>query len=347
MSRIKELLTKLHCEYPIVSAPMAGVSGGRLAAAVTISGGFGFIGAGYLSPSKLLAEFQIAEHDLERNRRSLIKINPEQSNNKPFLPLGVGFITWTLERNPEVFNVALKANPLAYWFSFGDYMPYVTRIRAQCPHAIIMVQVDSVADAVQASKDGIDVIIPQGLEAGGHGPKDGTSTFCLVPSVRAALDSQSSKSFLLAAGGISNHRHLAAAFNLGAHGAVIGTLFCVAHESLLPEGGKLKMINAGEKSTVTTGRIDVLRNEPWDLQRYTARALKSQLTTDLNYEIMKEEYKLASEKNDFSVKGVFAGMGVDLVTQQQSAQQIIHEIVKNYSSHMQTRHYETWAPSKL
>lgn len=295
----RNLLDVLHCRYPIVGAPMANVSGGRLAAATTIAGGFGFIGAGYGTPEDLQCEFDHAELELERAH--VHRVPSEDGTG--LLAIGVGFITWTLRSKPEVLDRAIQARPLAFWFSFGDYRLYVSRVRKQIPGAVIFVQVDNVKDAMAAASDGdIDILVLQGLEAGGHGPKNGSTTFCLVPEVADALPCNGP--LLLAAGGVSGWRQLAGALSLGAQGVVLGTRLCVATESLLhPEAKEMIMqADEGSRSTITTPQIDQLRGEPWDLSRYTARALKNTVFNEAPTKISPEEYRSASAKLNFDVK---------------------------------------------
>ncbi|KAI0241501.1 hypothetical protein L0F63_005594, partial [Massospora cicadina] len=166
-------------------APMASVSGGLLAASTTIAGGFGFIGAGYWTPEDLQREIDVAE--LELDRAHLRRISSKSSTG--LLAIGVGFITWTLKDKPQLLELAIRAHPLAFWFSFGDYRPYVEQIRQQVPDAVIMVQVDSVEDAVTASSFGnVDILVLQGLEAGVTDPKMAVLLFALCLRLLRFLD---------------------------------------------------------------------------------------------------------------------------------------------------------------
>ncbi|KAJ9053036.1 hypothetical protein DSO57_1028133 [Entomophthora muscae] len=336
------LLHVLHCCYPIVGAPMANVSGGRLAASTTAAGGFGFIGAGYGTADELQGEIDHAELDLERSH--VHRIPSEDGSG--LLAIGIGFITWNLRNKQEVLECAIQARPLAFWFSFGDYRPYVSQVRKKIPNAVIFVQVDNLADALATASDkDVDILVLQGLEAGGHGPKNGSTTFCIIPEVAEALSSKGP--LLLAAGGVSGWRQLAGALSLGAHGVVLGTRLSVAAESLLHPEAKEMIIQAeeGSRSTITTPQIDRLRGEAWDLDRYTARALKNKIFNENPTKISSEEYRNASAQLNFEFKAVFAGLGVGTITAVEPTKEIISGIVTGYYyNHVQTRQRTEWIP---
>ena len=142
---IKTALTSLlNIEHPILLAPMAGIAGGALASAVTNAGGLGVIGGGYGDKDWLSSE--------------LLKAGNTQ--------VGIGFITWSLQKNPSLLEVALAHRPKAMFLSFGDIDGFAPRIKqAGIP---LIAQVQNVAQARKAVNDGADIIVAQGTEAGGH-----------------------------------------------------------------------------------------------------------------------------------------------------------------------------------
>jgi nitronate monooxygenase len=145
MTKIETALTRLlGITHPILLAPMGSAAGGRLAAAVTHAGGLGLIGSGYAEAGAITRELVAAG-----NAR-----------------VGVGFITWVLDAKPEVLRVALAARPAAIMLSFGDPMPYLAAIRDAGSR--IICQVQTLAEAEQATRLGVDVIVAQGRDAGGH-----------------------------------------------------------------------------------------------------------------------------------------------------------------------------------
>jgi len=187
MPRIETALTRLLAiEHPILLAPMGSAAGGKLAAAVTTAGGLGMIGSGQASGATIRQELGEAGN----------------------IRVGIGFITWALERNPAALDVALDARPAAVMLSFGDPTPFTGRIKAAgCK---IICQVQTLAQAKEAASAGADIIIAQGRDAGGH---SGTArgTMGLVPAVVDAV----APIPVVAVGGIADGRGLAAALALG------------------------------------------------------------------------------------------------------------------------------------
>jgi nitronate monooxygenase len=179
------LCSLLDIVHPVLLAPMAGIAGGSLAAAVSGAGGLGLIGGGYGDREWLERQFEAAG-----NAR-----------------VGVGFITWSLTRNPVLLDMVLERKPAAIFLSFGDPRPYVENVKAS--GAKLLIQVQTMAEAMIAKNLGADVIIAQGTEAG-HGRTD-RAIFPLVPAVVDAVGPTP----VLAAGGVSDGRQLAAALLLG------------------------------------------------------------------------------------------------------------------------------------
>jgi len=159
---IRSPLTEmLGIEHPIISAPMAGAAGASLATAVTRAGAFGLLGGGY-------GDREWLEEQLRQVECSSI---------------GVGFITWRLERQPDLLEVVLEYSPKAIFLSFGDTRTFARRITAS--GSLFIAQVQSLRDAKAAADLGADIIVAQGAEAGGHG---GTrATLPLVPAVVDAV----------------------------------------------------------------------------------------------------------------------------------------------------------------
>src|SRR5438105_8899297 len=135
----------LGMQKPLVLAPMGSVSGGALAAAVSRAGGLGLIGAGYGD-----AEWIRREHERAGGAR-----------------VGIGFITWSLARQPALLELALGYRPCAVMLSFGDPRPFADKVRRA--GAKLICQVQSLAILRQALAARPDVIVAQGTEAGGHG----------------------------------------------------------------------------------------------------------------------------------------------------------------------------------
>jgi len=226
---------------------MAGVSGGALAAAVSNAGGLGVIGGGY--------------GDKEWLQRELLAAGNA--------PVGIGFISWALQKCPDLLNVAIAREPKAIFLSFGEIGSFAPQIRrAGIP---LIAQIQTVAQAKAAVSEGADFIVGQGTEAGGHG---GTrSTLPLIPAVVDAIGNIP----VIAAGGIADGRGLAAALMLGAAGVLCGTAFLASRESLAHRNMKRATFAASGDDTVRGSVVDIARGIDWPAQ-WTIRTLKNDFT---------------------------------------------------------------------
>ncbi len=306
MARIETALTRLlGITHPILLAPMGSAAGGKLAAAVTHAGGLGLVGSGYADAAAVSRELVAAG-----NAR-----------------VGVGFITWALDAKPKALRVALDARPAAIMLSFGDPEPYAGAIRDAGSR--IICQVQTMAQAEQAVRLGVDVIIAQGRDAGGHsGTTRGTMGF--VPAVVDIAGSIP----VVAAGGIADGRGLAAALGLGAAGVSMGTRFTATRECLWDEAMKSQVIGAGGDQTAQTRVFDIVRGAPWPAH-YPGRALRNdfferwhgQEETLEAERIGVEQGYLGTGPNDFSTRVVWAGEGVDLVKDAPSAAEVMERTV--------------------
>src|SRR5262245_20780719 len=141
-TRLTELLK---VEHPILLAPMDLVADGKLAATVSRAGGLGIIGGGYGNETWLERELDAAGD----------------------ARVGVGFITWSMAKNPRLLDLALERKPVAIMLSFGDVRPHARKIKQA--GALMICQVQSVEQAKDAVANGADVLVAQGAEAGARG----------------------------------------------------------------------------------------------------------------------------------------------------------------------------------
>ena len=230
---------------------MAFAAGGKLAAAVTEAGGLGLIGGGYGDAGWLVDEFRAAGNT----------------------PVGCGFITWSLARNPQLLDQVLEHSPRAIFLSFGDPQPFAHSIKSV--GSLLMCQVQTRRDAEHALSCGADVIVAQGAEAGGHGER--RSTFTLVPEIADLIAARGANSLLCAAGGIADGRGLAAALMLGADGVVIGSRFWATQEANVSPRMHWRALAASGDDTVRSRVMDIARKLAWP-ERYTARVLRNAFT---------------------------------------------------------------------
>ncbi len=209
--------------YPIIQAGMIWASGWRLASAVSNAGGLGMIGAGSMYP------------DVFKEHVKKCK----QATNKPFavnLPLlypdiGQHIDTLIEEKVPIVFTSA------------GNPKTWTATLKA---HGITVVHVVSSAKFALKSQDaGVDAVVAEGFEAGGHNGREETTTLCLIPAVREAIHIP-----LIAAGGIATGRAMYATMALGAEGAQIGTRFVCTPEASSSEAFKQAVVAAAEGDTM-------------------------------------------------------------------------------------------------
>src|SRR5205809_3828420 len=138
------LTARLGVQHPILLAPMDVIAGARLTRAVSAAGGFGILGGGYGDRAWL-----------EQETAKLANISD---------PFGIGFITWSLAKQPQLLEIALGARPRAIMLSFGDPTPFAPRIKAS--GALLICQVQDETMAQQALDAGADIHVAQGTEAG-------------------------------------------------------------------------------------------------------------------------------------------------------------------------------------
>jgi nitronate monooxygenase len=241
--------------------------------------------------------------------------------------VGIGFILWALDKNPAALDVALDARPAAIMLSFGDPTPYAKRVRAAGCKTICQVQ--TLEQAKQAADAGVDVIIAQGRDAGGHSGMT-RGTIGLVPAVVDAVGAIP----VVAAGGIADGRGLAAALSLGAAGVSMGTRFTATRESLWDQAMKEKAVASGGDQTAQTRVFDIVRGAAWPAI-YPGRALRNDFFDQWHgkeqalegQQKQVESTYLASSANDFGQRVVWAGESVDLVRDIPSARDVIERIV--------------------
>jgi nitronate monooxygenase len=298
-------------DHPILQAPMALVSGGRLAAAVTRAGGLGLIGGGYGDADWLRSE--IGQADGTR--------------------VGYGFITWSLARNLDLLDMVLAEQPATIMLSFGELRPFSDRIRAA--GIPLIAQVQTVDQARQALDVGADIVAAQGAEAGGHGMSV-RSTFTLVPEIVDVVAERSPETLVLAAGGVADGRGLAAALALGADGVLVGTRFWATPEALVSPRAHERAVRAGGDDTFRTQVYDVVRQLDWPAE-YNERALgnsfldtwhgnEEQLSASLPEAIGTFEKAVAAE--DFDAAAILIGEAVGLIHDVRPAADIVADMVR-------------------
>ena len=302
------LSAALGIRHPILLAPMDVISGARLAAAVSEAGGFGILGGGYGDRAWLEQETAKLRHCAA--------------------PFGIGFITWSLAKRPELLDIALQAGPRAIMLSFGDPKPFAARVKAA--GALLVCQVQSEEMAWQALDAGADILIAQGSEAGGHGAS--RTTIDIVPAI---VDLAAGRVPVVAAGGIADGRGLAAMMMLGASGVLLGTRFYASQEADGADEAKRRICSAKSGSTVRGVIFDLSRNNVWPAP-FTGRCLVNgharrwigrEVELLQNVNKVAAEYAAAKAAGNFDIAAVIAGEAVGLIHDIPPAAEIVDRIV--------------------
>ncbi|MCL6626291.1 MAG: nitronate monooxygenase [Alicyclobacillus shizuokensis] len=249
----------LGCEYPIVEGGLAYVGNGRLAAAVSEGGGFGQVGSGGRSPEDFRREIEIAA----------------SCTQKPF---GVN-VPLSEHRSPDAYFQVIEemaAHIRAVSLSAGNPIPYVAPL--QRLGLVVMTLASTPRQAQKAEEAGVDLVICEGVEAGGHDGPAELTTLSLVPAVCDVVSIP-----VVAAGGIADGRTAAAAFCLGAEGVQMGTRFVATIECQAHGAYKQAIVDGDVTATLvmerSLGRVTRVLDSP-----YTRAVLKQEQETpgDLN-----------------------------------------------------------------
>jgi len=228
----------LKIKYPIVQGGMIWNSGWKLASAVSNNGGLGLLGAGSMYPDVL------REH-IEKCKKA---------TDKPF---GVNLPMLYPSIEEHIQTILEYKVPIVFT-SAGNPKTWTETLKKE---GVTVVHVVSSAKfALKAQEAGVDAVVAEGFEAGGHNGRDETTTFCLIPDVKRKIEIP-----LLAAGGIGTGRQVAAAMVLGADGVQIGSRFAATFESSAHEAFKEKIVQAQEGDTLLTLKelapVRLIKNE--------------------------------------------------------------------------------------
>ena len=313
------LTERFGLRVPLVLAPMALVAGGALAAAVSRAGGLGLIGGGYAGhlggEPDLGAEWRRAGEEARRGA------------------VGIGFIAWALAGREDVLAAALARRPRALFLSFprgpSDLDgPARAGREAGVP---VIVQVQTLEGARLALDRGVDVLVAQGTEAGGHG--GARATLPLVPEVADLVAARAPDTLVVAAGGIADGRGLASVLLLGADGAVVGSRLWASVEALTPDAHVARAIGASGDGTVRTDRIDRARGLAWPPD-YSYRVLRNAFADEVVREAppdgsKAERYARARAAGDMDVVPAVAGEAVGLIGDRPSAGEIVGTMARD------------------
>ena len=252
-NRITELFK---IEHPIIQAGMIWNSGWQLASAVSNAGGLGLIGAGSMYPEVL--------------REHIIKC--KNATSKPF---GVN-VPMLYPDIDTIIDIIIKEDVKIVFTSAGNPKTYTAKLKAA--GITVAHVVSSVKFALKAQEAGVDAVVAEGFEAGGHNGREETTTFTLIPMVKEQLTVP-----LIAAGGIAHGRGMLAAMVLGADAVQVGSRFVASKESSSHIAFKEMVVNAKEGDTQLTLKelapVRMLKNKFFEevMQLYTTNPSKEEL----------------------------------------------------------------------
>jgi enoyl-[acyl-carrier protein] reductase II len=237
-NRVKSLF---QIDIPIIQAGMVWCSGWRLASAVSNSGGLGLIGAGSMRPEILLENIKKCKG----------------ATDKPF---GVN-VPLLYPEIDKLIDIVIKEEIRIVFTSAGNPNTWTKTLKS---HGIIVTHVVSSSKFARKAEDaGVDAIVAEGFEAGGHNGREETTTLVLIPAVREAVSLP-----VIAAGGIASGKAILAAQALGAEGVQVGSRFAVCLESSAHENFKRKVLETEEGQTILTLKqitpVRLIRNKFYD-----------------------------------------------------------------------------------
>src|SRR2546430_14137856 len=211
-----------------------------LAHAVSQAGGLGMLGIG----STESVDFLVQESAIARGTDQM--------------HFGIGLHTWAIEKRPDLLDAAIEARPFLISISFGSPAPYVERLHQR--GILLATQVNTRAEAIQAEQAGVDLIVAQGTEAGGHV----TGQVSTLPLLQTVLDAV--RIPVIVAGGIATPRGVAAVLAAGAAGVWVGTALLASPECANTDQARTRITQARETDTILTRAFDVAQGLAWPPQ---------------------------------------------------------------------------------
>lgn len=303
---MKNRITELFAlKYPIIQGGMIWNSGWRLASAVSNAGGLGLIGAGSMYPEVLNEHIQKCK----------------AATNKPF-GVNVPLLYPNIE---EIIELILQHRVPIVFTSAGNPATHTPRLKASGIKVVHVVS--STKFALKAQAAGVDAIVAEGFEAGGHNGREESTTLTLIPSVRRATDLP-----LIAAGGIATGQGMLAAMILGADGVQMGSRFVASEESSGHQLFKELVVQAGEGSTELTLKeltpVRLLKNKFYnDLQGLYESGASVE---DLRAHLGRARAKRGMFEGDLDEGELEIGQIASIIDDIKPAAVIIEEIVAQY-----------------
>jgi enoyl-[acyl-carrier protein] reductase II len=304
MNRIKELFG---IKYPIIQGGMIWCSGWELASAVSNAGGLGLIGSGSMYPEVLREHIQKCK----------------KATDKPF-GVNIPLIYTNID---EHIQIIIDEGVKIIFSSAGNPNKYTSYLQEK---GIIVVHViANTKFALKSVAAGVDAIVAEGFEAGGHNGKDEITTMCLIPKIADEVNIP-----VIAAGGIGDGRAMLAAMCLGADGVQIGSRFAVCKESSAHENFKNYVFDAKDGATDLTLKeitaVRLLRNEFY--QKIQEAYLAQATTKELKELLGRGRAKKGMFEGNLSEGELEIGQVSSMINKMQTSKEIIDEIIDDFNN---------------
>lgn len=309
MNRITQLLG---IKYPIIQGGMIWNSGYKLASAVSNNGGLGLIGAGSMYP------------DVFREHVQKCK----KATDKPF-GVNVPMLYPNIE---EIMNIIVEEGVKIVFTSAGNPKTWTPFLKE---HGITVVHVVSSSKfALKAQEAGVDAVVAEGFEAGGHNGREETTTFTLIPMVKSRIDIP-----LIAAGGIATGKGMLAAMILGADGVQMGTRFAMTEESSSHENFKQLLTQVGEGDTIVTLKelapVRLIKNEFYQQVQQAYQNCAS--AEELKEVLGRARAKRGMFEGDLKEGELEIGQISGLIHEIKPVAEVMEEIVKEFNESVNQR----------
>jgi len=303
---MKNKITELFgIDYPLIQAGMIWCSGWELAAAVSNAGGLGIIGSGSMYP-------EVLEEHVQKCKAA---------TDKPF---AINLPMLYPDIDKHIATIIKYEVPIVFT-SAGNPKTWTEHLKS---HGITVVHVvSSVKFALKAQAAGVDAVVAEGFEAGGHNGRDETTTLCLIPMVKEQLNIP-----LIAAGGVGSGRGMLAAMNLGADAVQIGSRFVASNESSAHDNFKKVVLEAKEGDTLLTLKeitpVRLIKNEFYkQLQEAYDKGAKAEELKEL---LGRGRAKKGMFEGDLVEGELEIGQISGLINEVKPAADIVTEILEEY-----------------
>ena len=294
-------------EYPLIQAGMIWNSGYKLASAVSNAGGLGLIGAGSMYPEVLREHIQKCK----------------KATDKPF---GVN-VPMLYPQIEEIMNIIVEEGVKIVFTSAGNPKTWTSFLKEK---GITVVHVvSSVKFALKSQDAGVDAIVAEGFEAGGHNGREETTTFTLIPMVKEKISIP-----LIAAGGIATGRGMLAAMVLGADGVQVGSRFVASKESSAHENFKQKVVDTLDGDTKLTLKelapVRLIKNKFY--QEVETLYGENPTVEQLKELLGRARAKKGMFEGDLDDGELEIGQVAGLIHEVKPASEIVNEIISEYES---------------